>query len=311
MSFSIVFPGQGSQSIGMMSELAEQHPLVKEVFIEASDALDVDLWAMTQQGPTESLQQTENTQPALLTAGVAAWRVWQELGGPKPAIMAGHSLGEYTALVCAGALTFADGVALVRDRGRYMQDAVPEGEGGMAAVLGLEDDVVREVCAAAAQGDVLQAVNFNAPGQVVIAGSAAAIVRGAEQLKAAGAKRALPLPVSIPAHSSLMSPASERLAERIATVDLTMPEIPVLHNCNVQVAENSQQIAANLVTQLDSPVRWVESIETIHQQGIDNFIESGPGRVLGGMIKRIVKGIAIGCIEKPDAYADLIETVNS
>ncbi len=311
MSFSIVFPGQGSQAIGMMSELAEQHSLVKNLYLEASDVLNVDLWAMTQEGPIESLLQTENTQPALLTAGVAAWRVWQELGGPNPNMMAGHSLGEYTALVCAGALSFADGVALVRDRGRYMQEAVPEGEGAMAAVLGLEDDVVREVCAAAAEGDILQAVNFNAPGQVVIAGSAAAVLRGAEQLKVAGARRALPLPVSIPAHSSLMSPASDRLAERIASIDLSMPAIPVLHNCNIQVAESSEQIAASLVTQLDSPVRWVESIQAMHQQGIETFIESGPGRVLGGMIKRIVTGVNIGCIEKPDAYAELIDTLNS
>ena len=311
MSFSIVFPGQGSQSIGMMSELAQQHTVVKEVFLEASDALGVDLWSMTQEGPIESLQQTENTQPALLTAGVAAWRVWQQQGGATPSMMAGHSLGEYTALVCAGALSFADGVALVRDRGRYMQEAVPEGQGGMAAVLGLDDDVVREVCAKAAEGDVLQAVNFNAPGQVVIAGSAAAIERGAEQLKAAGAKRALALPVSIPAHSSLMSPASERLAARIDSIEVVMPEIPVLHNCNVQVAQSAEQIAANLVTQLDSPVRWVESIETMHKHGINTYIESGPGRVLGGMIKRIVTGVTIANIEKPEAYTDLIETLNS
>ena len=307
MSLSIIFPGQGSQAIGMMSDLAEHHGLVKELFVEASDILGVNLWQMTQQGPIESLSQTENTQPALLTAGVAAWRVWQSLGGEAPAIMAGHSLGEYTALVSASALSFADGVALVRDRGRYMQDAVPAGEGGMAAILGLDDDLVREVCANAAQDDVLQAVNFNAPGQVVIAGSANAIERGIEQLKAAGARRAIVLPVSIPAHSSLMSSASARLAERIDSIELTMPNIPVLHNCNVQIAETTDQIAANLVAQLDSPVRWVESVNAMHQQGVDNFIESGPGRVLGGMIKRIVKDVSIACIEKADSYAALIE----
>lgn len=311
MSFSIVFPGQGSQAVGMMAELAEQYSLVKDLFVEASDVLDVDLWHMTQEGPNESLQQTENTQPALLTAGVAAWRVWQELGGSTPSMMAGHSLGEYTALVCAGALSFADGVALVRDRGRYMQEAVPEGQGGMAAVIGLDDDAVREVCAAAAEGDVLEAVNFNAPGQVVIAGSSAAIQRGAVQLKEAGARRALPLPISIPAHSALMSPASERLAERIASVDLAVPEIPVMHNCNIQVAGSVEELAQNLVTQLDSPVRWVETIESMHKQGIETFVESGPGRVLGGMIKRIVKGVEIACIEKPDAFADTIEAVKT
>ncbi|NND00074.1 MAG: ACP S-malonyltransferase [Gammaproteobacteria bacterium] len=306
MLLSIVFPGQGSQAIGMMSDLAEHHGLVKDLFVEASDILGVDLWEMTQQGPLEALSQTENTQPALLTAGVAAWRVWQSLGGATPAMMAGHSLGEYTALVSAGAISFADGVALVRDRGRYMQEAVPAGEGGMAAILGLEDDRVREVCTTAAQGDVLQAVNFNAPGQVVIAGTRAAIERGIEQMKEAGARRAMPLPVSIPAHSSLMSSASARLAERIATVELSMPSVPVIHNCNVQVAQSTEQIADNLVTQLDSPVRWVESIQSMHQAGVETFIESGPGRVLGGMIKRIVSGVSIACIEKADAYHALI-----
>ena len=291
----------------MMSDLAEHHSLVKDLFIEASDVLGVDLWAMSQQGPIEALSQTENTQPALLTAGVAAWRVWQSLGGENPAMMAGHSLGEYTALVSAGAMSFADGVALVRDRGRYMQEAVPAGLGGMAAVIGLEDEQVRSVCAAAAEGDVLQAVNFNAPGQVVIAGTAAAIERGIEQLKAAGAKRVLPLPVSIPAHSSLMSSASKRLADRIASIELTMTQIPVLHNCNVKVATSTDQIAANLVSQLDSPVRWVESITQMHNNGIDTFIESGPGRVLGGMIKRIVSGVNIACIEKADSYTALID----
>ena len=311
MSFSIIFPGQGSQAIGMMSDLAASHSVVKDLFVEASDILGADMWALTQEGPIEDLSQTENTQPALLIAGVAAWRVWQELGGKDPSIMAGHSLGEYTALVAAGALSFADGVALVRDRGRYMQSAVPAGEGGMAAIIGLDDDQVRTVCAqvaadGATNNEVLQAVNFNAPGQVVIAGSAKAIERAAPAMKEAGAKRALPLPVSIPAHSSLMSPASERLAQRLAGIDVSMPAIPVLHNCNVQVASNSEQIKANLVTQLDSPVRWVESVEFMHRQGVSQFIESGPGRVLGGMVKRIVKGVEVACIDKPDAFASLI-----
>ena len=306
MSFSIIFPGQGSQAIGMMSKLAEQHSLVKDLFVEASDVLGVDLWAMSQEGPLDALSQTENTQPALLTAGVAAWRVWQSLGGKSPEIMAGHSLGEYTALVSAGALSFADGVALVRDRGRYMQEAVPAGEGAMAAIIGLDDQAVIDVCASTAQGDVLQAVNFNAPGQVVIAGSASAIERATVTMKEAGAKRALPLPVSIPAHSSLMTPASERLAERIASIDVVMPSIPVLHNCNVEIATNAEQVAANLVTQLDSPVRWVESINKMHEQGVDTFIESGPGKVLGGMVKRIVKGVNVACIDSPDALEGLL-----
>jgi len=306
MSFSIIFPGQGSQTVGMMSKLAEQHSLVKELYVEASDVLGVDLWAMTQEGPIEALSQTENTQPALLTAGVAAWKVWQSLGGKNPSIMAGHSLGEYTALVSAGAISFADGVALVRDRGRYMQEAVPAGEGAMAAIIGLEDQAVIDVCQATAQDDVLQAVNFNAPGQVVIAGSAAAIERATVTMKEAGAKRALPLPVSIPAHSSLMTPASKRLAERIASIDVVMPSIPVLHNCNVEVAANAEQVAANLVTQLDSPVRWVESVNKMHADGTERFIESGPGKVLGGMVKRIVKGVEVACIDSPDAFEGLL-----
>ena len=308
MSFSIIFPGQGSQAIGMMGQLAQEHGLVKDLFVEASDVLGVDLWAMSQEGPIEELSQTENTQPALLTAGVAAWRVWQELGGKTPSIMAGHSLGEYTALVCAGALSFADGVALVRDRGRYMQEAVPAGQGAMAAIIGLDDQQVIDVCAATAQGDVLQAVNFNAPGQVVIAGSAAAIERATVTMKEAGAKRALPLPVSIPAHSQLMTPASERLAERIAGIDVKLPSIPVIHNCNVEVASSAEQVAANLVTQLDSPVRWVESVNAMHAQGVGRFIESGPGKVLGGMVKRIVKGVEVACIDKPDAFDSLINS---
>ena len=306
MSFSIIFPGQGSQSIGMVGELAAKHALVQDVFVEASDTLGVDMWAMTQEGPIELLSQTENTQPALLTAGVAVWRVWQELGGDAPAIMAGHSLGEYTALVAAGALSFSDGVSLVRDRGRYMQEAVPAGQGGMAAIIGLDDEQVIKVCADIAGDDVLQAVNFNAPGQVVIAGSAAAIERAAPAMKEAGAKRALPLPVSIPAHSSLMSPASARLAERLGGIKVNLPTVPVLHNCNVQVAKSADEVKANLVSQLDSPVRWVESVVAMHQQGIDTFIESGPGKVLGGMVKRIIKGVNVKCIEKPDAFGELI-----
>ncbi len=301
MSLAIVFPGQGSQAVGMMSALAEQYNVVKDLYVEASDVLGVDMWKMTQEGPIEQLSQTENTQPALLIAGVAAWRVWQAEGGATPSLMAGHSLGEYTALVCAGALSFADGVTLVRDRGRYMQAAVPEGEGGMAAIIGLDDDAVKKVCAEVAGDDVLQAVNFNAPGQVVIAGSANAIERAAGAMKEAGAKRALPLPVSIPAHSSLMSSASAKLAERLAGIDVQLPTINVLHNCNVSVATSAEQVSANLVTQLDSPVRWVESVEKMHADGITTFVESGPGKVLGGMIKRIVRGANVACIDTPQA----------
>ena len=308
MSLAIVFPGQGSQVVGMMSALSEEYGIVKDLYVEASDELGVDLWKMTQEGPIESLSMTENTQPALLVAGVAAWRVWQQEGGQTPTMMAGHSLGEYTALVCAGAIPFTQGVSLVRDRGRYMQSAVPEGEGGMAAIIGLDDAAVAQVCEEMAQGDVLQAVNFNAPGQVVIAGSASAIERAAPAMKEAGAKRALPLPVSIPAHSRLMSSATPKLAERLAAVDVSVPEIPVLHNANVSIASTAEDVAANLVSQLDSPVRWVESIEAMESQGITRYIESGPGKVLCGMIKRIAKGSHVGNIDTPAAMQAQLET---
>lgn len=305
MSIAFIFPGQGSQAVGMLSELAAEFSSVKQTFEKASDVLGVDMWKLTQEGPIEQLSMTENTQPALLTAGYAVWQAWNELGGSQPEMMAGHSLGEYTALVCANALSFEDGVSLVRDRGKYMQEAVPSGEGGMAALLGLDNDTVIKVCEENAQGDVLQAVNFNAPGQVVIAGSAAAIERAVPAAKEAGAKRAMPLPVSIPAHSSLMTPAAERLAERIAGISLSKPMIPVLHNCNVTVAESVDDVAKNLVTQLDSPVRWVESIEAMKQQGITQFVESGPGKVLSGLVKRIVKDVTVNCVETPASIKEL------
>ena len=306
MTIAFLFPGQGSQSVGMMSDLAAAHSIVKDLYLEASEVLEIDLWALTQEGPIEQLSQTEHTQPALLVAGVAAWRVWQELGGTKPAIMAGHSLGEYTALCCAGAIEFSQAVALVRDRGRYMQEAVPAGEGGMAAILGLDDEIVSQVCAEISATHLVQAVNFNAPGQVVIAGSSAGIESAVIALKEKGARRALPLPVSIPAHSSLMSSASERLAQRLDSIDITLPEIPVVHNCNVEIAQSADQLKANLVQQLDSPVRWVECIQLIESQGVSRYIESGPGKVLSGMVKRIVSAPELACIEKPDAYQSLI-----
>ncbi len=308
MSLAIVFPGQGSQTIGMMSQLAQNYPIVKDLYTEASDVLGIDMWQLTQAGPIEELSKTENTQPALLIAGVAAWNIWKSEGGALPDLMAGHSLGEYTALVCSDAISFTDGVTLVRDRGRYMQGAVAEGEGAMAAIIGLTDDEVIRVCAEIAENDVLQAVNFNAPGQVVIAGSAAAIERAAPAMKEAGAKRALPLPVSIPAHSSLMSPASEQLAERLNGIEVALPNIPVLHNCNVSFAESADQVKTNLVTQLDSPVRWVESVEKMKNEGVEHFVESGPGRVLGGMIKRIARGATVSTMDNLDTIQELTKT---
>ena len=305
MSTAFVFPGQGSQSIGMLASLAEQFPSIQQTFAEASEALGYDLWTLTQTGPEEQLGQTEFTQPALLAAGVAVWRVWQSEGGITPNVMAGHSLGEYTALCCAGAIEFKDAVTLVQDRGRYMQNAVAKGEGGMAAIIGLDDQAVIDVCASIENQGIIQAVNFNAPGQVVVAGHQAAIKASVSAFKAAGAKRALPLPVSIPAHSQLMTPAAQQLKQRIDSINVTLPSIPVIHNCNVTVATDVADVKANLVTQLDSPVQWVATIEKITaEQGeyaSTQVIESGPGKVLCGMIKRIAKGTAVAAIDTPDS----------
>ncbi|MEW8321100.1 MAG: ACP S-malonyltransferase [Candidatus Thiodiazotropha taylori] len=294
--FSMVFPGQGSQSVGMLKQLAEDFAVVTETFKEASDVLGFDLWALAQDGPAESLNQTENTQPAMLTAGVAVWRVWQQQGGPSPKMMAGHSLGEYTALVCAGALGFQDGVKLVAQRGKFMQNAVPEGSGSMAAILGLDDDVVRQICQSAASGEVVEAVNFNSPGQVVIAGSKSAVERACELAKEAGAKRALPLPVSVPSHCALMKPAAEQLSEQLATISLSATEIPVIHNVNVASAADGDEIRSLLAAQLYSPVRWVEAVQKMGAAGSSRIVEAGPGKVLAGLTKRIdrsLTGVAV------------------
>ncbi len=283
----IVFPGQGSQSIGMLKELASVHAVVQQTFAAASQVLGYDLWSLVQNGPEEELNQTAKTQPAMLAAGVAVWRVWRAQGGAEPMVMAGHSLGEYTALVCADALDFEDAVALVAERGRLMQEAVPAGEGAMAAILGLDDDQVRAVCAAAAQGEIVAAVNFNAPGQVVVAGRAAAVQRAMAIAKQTGAKRALALAVSAPSHCSLMLSAAERLAERLATVTITAPRIPVLHNADVATYSDAAAIRAALVRQLHQPVRWVETILAMRARGVARVLECGPGKVLAGLIKRI------------------------
>ena len=286
MKFAFLFPGQGSQSVGMMAGL-DSLPVVRETFAEASDILQQDLWKMASAGPIESLNQTVNTQPLMLTAGIATYRAWQILGGGTPMAMAGHSLGEYSALVGAGALRFADALPLVRFRAQVMQQAVADGVGAMAAILGLEDDVVRAVCIEAAQGEVLAAVNFNSPGQVVIAGHKAAVERGMELAKIKGAKRALPLPVSVPSHCALMQAAAERLAEYLNTVAVTKPSIPVLQNADVASFDDPDAIKAALVKQLYCPVRWVESIRKMAQDGIQVVIECGPGKVLTGLNKRI------------------------
>ncbi len=306
MSLAFVFPGQGSQAVGMMTALAADHPEVKAVFEEASEALSYDLWKIVEQGPEEQLNQTQITQPAMLSAGVAVWRVWQASNGRTPLLMAGHSLGEYTALVCAEALGFADAIRLVADRGRFMQEAVPAGQGAMAAVLGLEDEAVRKVCAEAAGGEVLEAVNYNSPGQVVIAGHAAAVARGVEQARAAGAKRALVLPVSGPFHSQLMHPAAVRLMERLRDVAFEAPHVPVLHNVHVETETRADGIRHALVRQIESPVRWVETIQKMVAAGVDRIVECGPGRVLAGLNKRIDKRAETLAVYDPTTLSDAL-----
>ncbi len=291
MSVAFVFPGQGSQSVGMLADLAGDFPVVGETFAEASAAMGYDLWQLVQDGPAEELNQTHITQPAMLTSGIAVWRILQQKGIAAPAVVAGHSLGEYSALVAAGAIDFSDAVKLVAERGRLMQEAVPAGQGGMAAILGLDDATVISVCEAAAQGEVLSAVNFNAPGQVVVAGTAAAVERVVEAAKEAGAKRALPLPVSVPSHCALMKPAADKLAEQLAAITISAPTIPVINNVDVAAVSDADAIRDALVRQLYSPVRWVESVQKMAQDGVDTLVECGPGKVLVGLNKRIEKSM--------------------
>ncbi|TAH42127.1 MAG: [acyl-carrier-protein] S-malonyltransferase [Betaproteobacteria bacterium] len=293
MAFALVFPGQGSQSVGMMAAYGESAD-IRNTFAEASDALGEDLWAMVCDGPAERLALTVNTQPLMLTAGVATYRAWLAAGGLKPALVAGHSLGEYSALVAAGAIAFKDAVPLVRFRAQAMQEAVPAGEGAMAALLGLEADAVREACAEAAQGEVVEAANLNAPGQIVIAGAKAAVERAVEVAKARGAKRAVLLPVSAPFHCALMRPAAERLAERLASVAIAAPQIDVLNNVDVSVYADPDRIRDALVRQAFSPVRWIESVQEMARRGMSHVIECGPGKVLAGMTKRIAKDLEGG-----------------
>jgi [acyl-carrier-protein] S-malonyltransferase len=308
-NFSLVFPGQGSQSVGMLGALAESYPQVQETYAEASQVLGYDLWQLVQSGPAEALNQTAKTQPAMLAAGIAVWRVWQAEGGPAPRMMAGHSLGEYSALVCAGALAFSDAVALVADRGRFMQDAVPAGSGAMAAILGLDDERVRAVCADAAQGEVVEAVNFNAPGQVVIAGAKPAVDRACELAKGAGAKRAMLLPVSVPSHCALMRPAAEHLGERLAGIPIASPTIPVLHNVNVETTTDPETIRELLAAQLYSPVRWVETVRAMGAAGVELLLEIGPGKVLAGLTKRIDKQLKGIGVYDSDTLHQALETI--
>lgn len=302
MKFAFFFPGQGSQSVGMMQGLSDL-PIIRETFIEASDILKVDFWHMATEA-NDKINQTTNTQPLMLTAGIATWRAWQQLDGSVPAAMAGHSLGEYSALVAAGAIAFEDALPLVRYRAQAMQNAVPEGIGAMAAVLGLEDDAVRAACAEAAQGQVLEAVNLNSPGQVVIAGNKEAVERGIEVAKAAGAKRAVLLPVSVPSHCALMQPAADELRAYIADVAVKAPQVPVLHNADAEAYTDAENIKDALVRQLFSPVRWVETVRKLHTEGVAVSVECGPGKVLAGLTKRIVSELPCIALTSHEAIAE-------
>jgi [acyl-carrier-protein] S-malonyltransferase len=308
MKLALVFPGQGSQSVGMMLGFAD-NPAVRTVFAEAAAVLGQDLWSLVENGPAEELNATVNTQPVMLTAAYAVYRAWQQAGGPEPARVAGHSLGEYTALVAAGVLDFADALPLVRFRAQAMQEAVPLGSGAMAAVLGLDDDAVRAACAEAAQGEVVEPVNFNAPSQVVIAGHKAAVERAAAAAKARGAKRALLLPVSAPFHCSLLKPAAARLQERMLSVAFRAPRIPVVNNVDVAMLDDPARIRDALARQACNPVRWVETIRAFAAQGITHVVECGPGKVLSGLTRRIDANLQSFAVTDGTSLAQTLEAL--
>lgn len=308
MSLAFIFPGQGSQSVGMLASFAE-NPTVQRTFEEASSALGYDLWELCQNGPAEELNKTEKTQPALLTASVALWRLWCEQNGSKPEYLAGHSLGEYSALVCADVLSLADAVKLVEARGQFMQQAVPAGTGKMAAIIGLDDALIQQACEESAEGDVVSPVNYNSPGQVVIAGSAAAVERAMTACKDKGAKRALPLPVSVPSHCALMEPAADQLAKKLTALSLNVPQISVVNNVDVSLESESEAIKQALIRQLHNPVRWTETIEKLKQSGVTDLVECGPGNVLSGLNKRISRDLKSHGINDVDKLSETVETL--
>ncbi|MGZ5010487.1 MAG: ACP S-malonyltransferase [Methylobacter sp.] len=309
-NLAFVFPGQGSQSVGMLNDLAASYPEVKHTFERASDALGKDLWSIVAEGPEEELNQTHNTQPAMLAAGVAVWQLWCKHSNVRPAWMAGHSLGEYTALVCSDALSFEDGIKLVAARGRLMQEAVPPGVGAMAAILGLEDHQVVQVCANAAESEIVSAVNFNSPGQVVIAGNVAAVERAMLAAKEAGAKRAVLLPVSVPSHCELMESASKKLDEQLQHTVIDTPKATLIHNVDVASHSAPEVIRNALKEQLYKPVRWADSIKFMHDQGVTSFVECGPGKVLIGLNKRIAKDAEHMSIYDPETLNKVLEQLN-
>ena len=306
-NIAFVFPGQGSQSVGMLAELGAEHPIVTETFTQASEVLGYDLWDLVQHDKGGELSQTHITQPALLTASVALWRLWLNQGGIVPSVLAGHSLGEYSALVCAGALDFSDAVRLVEARGQFMQAAVPPGEGAMAAIIGMDDDAIAAACEASAQGQVVAPVNYNSPGQVVIAGSRSAVERAMVACKEGGAKRALPLPVSVPSHCALMLPAAEKLRTMLEGMQVRVPSIPVVQNVDAKVASSSEVIVNNLVAQLHQPVLWTNCVESIAASGVDLVVECGPGKVLNGLTKRINKTLQSASINDAASLAVTLE----
>jgi [acyl-carrier-protein] S-malonyltransferase len=310
VAFGMMFPGQGSQSVGMLDSLGQAHGVVRETFAEASDAIGVDLWALAQQGPAEDLDRTFNTQPVLLTASVAVYRAWREAGGPAPAIAAGHSLGECSALVAAEALSLVDGVRLVRERGRLMQDAVPEGQGAMAAILGLDDVTVERCCEDAAGEGIVSAANYNAPGQVVIAGDTAAIDRAIAACKSAGAKRAMALRVSGPFHCALMAPAAAAFSKVLETCALQTPVFPVIHSVDATLAADPAGMRERLVRQVHAPVRWSQCVRSMASAGVSLLVECGPGRILSGLVKRIDRGLGTAATTSEDAFAEALAAVH-
>ncbi|WP_334322014.1 ACP S-malonyltransferase [Gilliamella apicola] len=301
--FAMVFPGQGSQTVGMLKDLADNYPIVKSTFAEASEVLGYDLWVLIQTGPAEELNKTWQTQPALLASSVAIYRVWQSENGSEPDFMAGHSLGEYSALVCAGVIDFKDAIKLVELRGKLMQEAVPNGTGAMYAIIGLDNDSIRLACEQAAQGQVVAPVNFNSPGQVVIAGNKEAVERAGVLCKEAGAKRALPLAVSVPSHCALMKPAADKLASTLNSITFNAPKFAVINNVDVKVESAADNIKRALIAQLYSPVRWTETVEEMANQGVTLLVEMGPGKVLTGLTKRIVDTLS-GCAVNDKASLD-------